>query len=319
MKGSILILTLWLIVFLSTLLFMLGDQILGEKRVARASEISYQQFFARETLRARFEAALALDETKDYDALNDTWRYHPELSQEVKLSPSPSPTAGLGEDSGIGAIDEERFININKANLQLLKQLFMFAAGLDEEAALLMGAAVQDWRDLDEAPSHAEVDTEGSAYSNYPCKNNAFESVEELMLVLGMDKKIYEAIRPVVTVYGEGKVNINTVPKAVLMVLGAPESLADKIADYRAGDDGVEGTEDDGFFEDIGTIEPKVQAASGNLTTEELNALSQMKSQDWLHVKSDYFQLPVRLKAYGKLWTKRVVVKRSGKLLEINR
>lgn len=308
-RGGVLILTLWMVVFLSSIVLMLGAQILTGGEVARAYGVRAQSFLALETFRARFEAALERDETKEYDLLSDPWSRDPDLFGEIRLGPAASARLGTGSFSG--AVDEERFINVNTASPALLKQLFMAAGGLDEAEAGEMASAVQDWRDLDAFSSSPTRDTESGS------KNGPLESVEELTLVPGMTPELFRAIRPLVTIYGTGKVNVNTVPKEVLKAMGAPESLAEKIVRYRAGPDGEEGTKDDGFFESAGIVEPRIEAANPDLATEELNALARMRSEDWVGVRSEFFRLPVQVSAYGKSRTRSVIVDRKGKRWEI--
>jgi len=76
------------------------------------------------------------------------------------------------------------------------------------------------------------------------CKNAPFEILEELLLVKGMTREIFEKVKEDVTVFGEGKININTVGKRVLYGLGLEEDCAKKVLSYREGTDGEEGTED---------------------------------------------------------------------------
>ena len=69
-----------------------------------------------------------------------------------------------------------------------------------------------------------------------------------------MTPELFEQIRPFVTVYGNGLVNINTAPREVLGALGFSGEGVETITRYRAGSDGVEGTSDDKFFTNTGTI-----------------------------------------------------------------
>ena len=58
-------------------------------------------------------------------------------------------------------------------------------------------------------------------------------SIEEWLLVPGMTLELWNRLKSSVTVYGSGKVNLNTVSKETLMVLGVSNSLADRIIAYR--------------------------------------------------------------------------------------
>ena len=56
--------------------------------------------------------------------------------------------------------------------------------------------------------------------SPYDCHNGAFDVVQELPLVRGMTWELFERVAPHVTVYGTGKVNLNTAGYDVLRCLG---------------------------------------------------------------------------------------------------
>lgn len=74
---------------------------------------------------------------------------------------------------------------------------------------------------------------------------------EDLLLAEGVTDDVYKQLKDFVTVYGGGRVNINTVGPDVLAALGASQSLIVRIQEYRAGDDGVDGTADDRAFSDV--------------------------------------------------------------------
>jgi general secretion pathway protein K len=50
----------------------------------------------------------------------------------------------------------------------------------------------------------------------YLCANRPLETPEELLLVKGFTAQVYRRLAPYVTVYGDGRVNINTAPKQVI-------------------------------------------------------------------------------------------------------
>ncbi len=92
---------------------------------------------------------------------------------------------------------------------------------------------VADWIDKDNLPRMRDSES-GS-------KNAYMESVDELLLIKGIDEKTYEKLSPFVTVYGLGRtdsnlVNINTAPIPVIMSLDEriTGELAERIIDYRS-------------------------------------------------------------------------------------
>jgi len=98
-------------------------------------------------------------------------------------------------------IDEGALININNASLDMLKRL----PGLDEDMALKI--------------------------ANYGLR--PYTSINELLLLEGMTLDKFRLVKDMLTVYGSGKVNINTASKPVLICLGLDEELADIILRFR--------------------------------------------------------------------------------------
>ena len=77
---------------------------------------------------------------------------------------------------------------------------------------------------------------------------------EDLLLVDGMDEEVYEEIKPLITVYGSGAVNLNTADAEIMELLGMDEDLIEMIEVFRAGEDEEAGTADDGIFSGKGNI-----------------------------------------------------------------
>jgi type II secretory pathway component PulK len=102
---------------------------------------------------------------------------------------------------------------------------------------------IVDW--LDENDQEQPFGAESSHYESLDppmkCKDGPMDSVEELLLVKGFDKKILygddkkPGLAEFVTVFGDegGLVNINTAPEEVVAALLNSESLASTIVDMR--------------------------------------------------------------------------------------
>ena len=97
-----------------------------------------------------------------------------------------------------GLVGESDKLNINTASYDQLLRL----PGMTEDAA----ASIMDWRDDDTNPERTGVETYYDAPEPYVAKNGPFETVEELLMVYGVDQ---------VMLYGDG-----TAPP-----LGTPPSL----------------------------------------------------------------------------------------------
>ncbi len=239
-KGVVLLITLMILVLIVTLvweIFRVG---------ARSAQTGA---FGRDSIRAGLVAeagiaaarvALREDEgDNNYDTLDEIWS-------------RPVPPIDLGEGTiHIVVEDEERKININRLVLtngnapddQRLAVFQRLLEILDIDPSL--ADAVVDWLDNDETPrvGGAESAFYLSRKFPYKSKNDLFDTVEELRLVRGVTQEVFEKIRPFITVYSSGKVNINTAPAQVLMALSAgqgeadvgeiTEALANEIVEYR--------------------------------------------------------------------------------------
>ncbi|MEW6618162.1 MAG: helix-hairpin-helix domain-containing protein [bacterium] len=229
-KGVVLIVTLWILTILTLLAISFSHRMRVEIKLTE---------FQIDSLRALYLAKAGINyaiaelkkDTNDYDALNEPWNGQKEVE--------------LGRGRFIYQVsDEERRINLNYATRTTLEKL----PQLNKEIV----SCIIDWRDVDikEEDYEAEDEYYQSILKNYHCKNAPFESIEELLLVKGVISKILYGegkINQLITVYGQGAININTAPKEVLSVL-LNEELAQNIINYRARFDGKEGTEDDNIF-----------------------------------------------------------------------
>jgi general secretion pathway protein K len=93
--------------------------------------------------------------------------------------------------------------------------------------------AIIDWTDSDDNVRHLpfikyeNTGAESGYYNNletpYGCRNGSLETTEELLLVKGITQDVFERMRDFITVYGDGKININHASKRVI------ESLSEKM------------------------------------------------------------------------------------------
>jgi general secretion pathway protein K len=112
-------------------------------------------------------------------------------------------------------------IDINTANQTVLQSLMTFAP-IDTDKQSKLVNAILDWRDADELVhiDGAEKEEYQEAGLNYQPSNKPFESIEELQLVLGMDKSVLSWIEPLVTVYSrQPRVSLPIASREVLQVI----------------------------------------------------------------------------------------------------
>jgi type II secretory pathway component PulK len=149
-----------------------------------------------------------------------------------------------------GFMDEQGKINLNTAPADVIQKLIVEVLGWGAAEAKGLADAIADWRDYGrhEASGFFSDDYYKSLEFPYAMKEQPFERPDELLLVKGVDRKIYEDLLPFVTVYGDGRVNINTVSRQGLVALGLDQAVAEKVLKARRGLDGAEATLDDHIF-----------------------------------------------------------------------
>jgi len=86
--------------------------------------------------------------------------------------------------------------------------------------------SIIDWTDTDDQVTclpfinHENLGAESSYYEKleipYSCRNASLSTTEELLLVKGITPDVFDRIRNYVTVYGDGRININSASKHVI-------------------------------------------------------------------------------------------------------
>jgi len=200
------------------------------------------------------------------DAFSERWANDKEHFKNAKVGGgtftlSYSPHEQDRSDKEIflyGLEDETSKININSdKGLPILRNILL-SSDMDLEQAESIVASIEDWRDEDDTPKLSGGISSGAEDSYYqtleqPYSTSArdFIDVKELLLVKGITEKIfYDILIDNITIFGDGKININTANIDVLSAaigIGYPE-LASKIMEYRKGVDGKVGTDDDRWF-----------------------------------------------------------------------
>lgn len=118
--------------------------------------------------------------------------------------------------------DESGKIDLNLANEELLVGLFA-SVGVEFDEALALSDKIQDWRDPDEETRLAGAEDADyfSAGYTHGAKDAPFDTVPEILQVMGMSYELYRKIEPAITVYsGRGNLNLAFAPKEALMALG---------------------------------------------------------------------------------------------------
>ena len=120
---------------------------------------------------------------------------------------------------------------------------------MEEEEAQGVVMAIRDWLDKDDEPTGefgGETDYYQSLEQAYECKNGPLTSLAELRLIRGVSESLYfgkeenPGLKDLLTVYSDGKINVNTAGPLVLQALVSPtvsqdtaEGWAESVVAYR--------------------------------------------------------------------------------------
>lgn len=293
-----LIVVLWVLFFLAALALVIRAYLFSQLNLSiKLADRTKAYYLAKAGIKRAIWEVLFNDETPACDVLGESWSINEEVFKDVELEEGVFSVVNrfMPADNGnreikYGLIDEERKININKVAYEVLNNFFTVAGGVDSAIASQIADSIIDWRDEDNDARKAGAEDEYYFFQDpsYPCKNAEFQSLEELIFVRGMDKDILDRIKDKLTIYGAGKVNINTADELVLRSLGMSESLVSKVLHYRAGEDGIACTKDDNIFESENTIGSNLTREEG-ASSGENSELSNLLAKGYFSVNSNYF------------------------------
>lgn len=261
-EGSALIVTLWVLIILSLLVGSFAFDMYIESGITS---------YYRKRLKAQFLARAGVEYAKHM------------LDRSFKADAKESAPAG-GEDAWVSSVNLSRGMGVSidqelgdgKFMLEILpeqgRRNVNSLTDEDWEEVLDQGGVPQDrWPELidcfhdwtDDNDEHqlngAESDDSFYEQRDYECKNAPLDTVDELMLIKGFDPEIVyggttedgdviTGIAHLLTTWGDGKVNVNTASREVLLTIpGLEEFDVDDIIAGRMGTDQTEGTKDDGY------------------------------------------------------------------------
>ncbi len=163
-----------------------------------------------------------------------------------------------GKVCSLEIIEENGKLNVNmlknkngRLNRTAIEQLLRLIDLLNQEHAdysyisYNLVPSIIDWTDGDDKVTHlsfVESENSGAESAYYEqlspsckCKNSLLDTIEELLLVRAMTPEIFERMRDYITVYGNGRININCASKRVIQCLSEKmdAALAQVIIDRR--------------------------------------------------------------------------------------
>ena len=222
--GIALMMVLWVLVLLSIIsMSFLASTRWGSASVRNFKEDAQSYYLALSGYQEAMNY-LASDKDLTIDFLDSEGNFWID-NETPPVTGKHSTAEGLYE---ITISDENAKININFANQDRLTKLMSYG-GVKQEDLNDIVDSIMDWKDLDSEHhlSGAEDDYYEGLQEPYKARNGLFDVPEELALIKGMTPAyLYGSgeggmgVLPLITTFGRNLVNINTVSKEVMELLG---------------------------------------------------------------------------------------------------
>ena len=267
-EGAALIVAIWVILLFTLLISSMAFDMQVEANVA-----AYQRkrVKAQYLARAGMQWTTAVLSRQVKESMDEELVLEPEQDEQLVVA-SINLSRGVGVSGVTKELGEGKFIvdilpeesrrNVNRLEDFEWEEIFD-QAGIENTRWPELIDCLRDW--IDEGDEHrlhgAEKDDAFYDDRSYEVKNAPLDTVDELLMIKGWDENIlyggaspdndsvtYTGIAGWLTAWGDGKVNVNTASREVLMTLPEIEEyVIDAILEYRTGVDATPNTKDDGF------------------------------------------------------------------------
>lgn len=190
--------------------------------------------------------ALLLADKNPFDALTEDWAKTEMLALKSEGFFDNGSFKLLIEDEG-GRIPVNLLVSGNGYNAPVRDLLLRLLTGhyfrLSQDQAGEVVDAIKDWIDADDEVTGSGA--EGGYYAGldkpYAAKNAHLDCIEELLMIKGVTRELFygtgesPGLLSCLTVFGDGKININTAPKPVLRALSAEmtDDGVEELDEYR--------------------------------------------------------------------------------------
>jgi general secretion pathway protein K len=264
-EGAALIVALWVLIILSLIVGSFAFEAKLEAMLVSYKRKKYQaEMLARsgvEYARALLDSAQNAKELEIADLAEDPDGFN-QAALYVQRSLSTTTEIQLGNGRFFVTIESaESGRNVNLLTREQWQDIFEMANVPSTEWDTMIDC-LEDW--IDDNDLHglngAESDDPFYKEQGYPVKDGPLDSIEELLLVKGWGPEILYGRPPdeendeifgiadILTVWGDGKVNLNTANTNLLLSFAEYEDweLA-SVFEARMGPDGEDGTLDDGI------------------------------------------------------------------------
>ncbi|HBB16868.1 MAG TPA: hypothetical protein DCZ97_07660 [Syntrophus sp. (in: bacteria)] len=237
-RGVALILVLMVISIITALTIQLNrDTRSGIYEAANLSDGIRLRYIAESGFHVG-EALLMADKNA-FDALTELWANTEMISLQSERFFDLGSFKLMIEDEG-GKIAVNRLVSGNGYNPPIRDLLLRLLTGpyfrLEQGKAIELVEAIKDWIDADDAVTGGGAERAFYAAREIPytAKNAPLDCIEELLMVKGVSPDLFygkgdsPGLSRCLTVFGDGRVNINTAPKYVLRAL-AEEMTDDEV------------------------------------------------------------------------------------------
>ncbi|HMP90000.1 MAG TPA: type II secretion system protein GspK [Kiritimatiellia bacterium] len=267
-EGAALVVSVWVILILSLIISSMAFDMQVEANVAGFQR---KRVKAQYLARAGMEWATAaltrqVTESQDEELVLSPGQDEQLVVASINLSRGVG-VSGIEKDLGEGKfivdiLPEESRRNVNLLTEDDWKEI-LDQAGVENTRWPELIDCFMDWIDDNDNHRLHGAESDDPFYKNrgYEVKNAPLDTVDELLLIKGFDESllfggpspenenvIYSGIAGWLTTWGDGKVNVNTASREVLLTLPDIEDyVIDAILEYRTGLDGLPNTKDDGF------------------------------------------------------------------------
>lgn len=257
-QGTVLIVSLWMLVVLACFALGLTRQVNADMRRTQTKIGQLQARYAawgglRYSL-AKIREDSKNIETRSFDDLVRCGVSFEDDETPEKIFKHIKMSDGYFSIGEYGLTDEDRKINLNAITFQnyhILREL-LDIVGLNETQALKIASAIVDWHDADDQLTPSVNGQEAENCYPVKCKNRPFDHLEELLLIKDVTPEIFAKLQDLVTVYPKGsgrfQVNFFTAPEEVLTAIAVTfagpltnttaedaRSLVKKFVHYRKG------------------------------------------------------------------------------------
>lgn len=234
-RGVALLAALWLVIAIATVSLQFAIEARERRTIGiLASERGIQRAAAMGALamtQAKLEYAMRVAPTSNSAARlrsSDPWLDIDSVYSGTMFVDSIPVT--------VNALDLGERLNVNQLTENDLLNFFSYLLK-DYAKATELSQTMMDWRDADSLPrpKGAERDDYIKDGALALPTNASFREIDELLHVKGMTPEIYAEASPYLTTLGNGQVNINTAPIAVLHALpGMTDPIIATIIQYRS-------------------------------------------------------------------------------------